>query len=82
MYGHQAQEQMLNTPNYQRNTNQNYNEVPPPTDPRANIKKSTFTGVGGEISWEIGTDIYILLYVKQITNVDRLYTIGTLLNTL
>ena len=29
MDGQQAHEKMLNITNYQRNTNQNYNEVPP-----------------------------------------------------
>ena len=32
-------------------------------------------GQGG-INWEIGTDIYTLLYIKQITNKDLLYTTG------
>ena len=31
---------------------------------------------GGEINWEIGTDIYILLQIKQITNKDLLYSTG------
>ena len=29
-----------------------------------------------EINWETGTDIYILLYTKQITNMDLLYSTG------
>ena len=31
---------------------------------------------GGGINWEIGTDIYTLLYIKQITNKDLLYSTG------
>ena len=31
-------------------------------------------GVG--INWETGTDIHILLYIKQITNKDLLYSTG------
>ena len=32
--------------------------------------------VGGGINWEIGNDIYTLLYIKQITNKDLLYNTG------
>ena len=31
---------------------------------------------GGGINWEIGIDIYTLLYIKQITNKDLLYSTG------
>ena len=31
---------------------------------------------GRRINWEIGTDIYTLLYIKQITNKDLLYSRG------
>ena len=31
---------------------------------------------GGGIKWEIGIDIYILLYIKQINNKDLLYSTG------
>ena len=31
---------------------------------------------GGGINWEFGIDIYTLLYIKQITNKDLLYSIG------
>ena len=31
---------------------------------------------GGGINWEIGIDIYALLYIKQITNKDLLYSTG------
>ena len=31
---------------------------------------------GGRINWEIGIDIYTLLYIKQITNKDLLYSTG------
>ena len=31
---------------------------------------------GRGINWEIGIDIYTLLYTKQITNKDLLYSIG------
>ena len=31
---------------------------------------------GGRINWEFGIDIYILLYLKQITNKDLLYSTG------
>ena len=42
---------------------------------------------GGGINWEIGIDIYTLLYIKYITNIDSyLFSLyiaqGTLLNTL
>ena len=30
----------------------------------------------GEINWEIRIDIYTLLYIKQITNKDLLYSTG------
>ena len=30
--------------------------------------------VGQRINWEIGTDIYTLLYMKQVTNKNLLYT--------
>ena len=33
-------------------------------------------GRGGGINWEIGIDIYTLLYIKQITNKDLLYSTG------
>ena len=33
-------------------------------------------GKGGEINWEIGIDIYTLLYTKQITYKDLLYSTG------
>ena len=32
-------------------------------------------GVGG-INWEIGIDIYTILYIKQITNKNLLYSTG------
>ena len=31
---------------------------------------------GGGINWETGIDIYTLLYIKQITNKDLLYSTG------
>ena len=31
---------------------------------------------GGRINWETGIDIYTLLYVKQITNKNLLYSTG------
>ena len=30
-------------------------------------------GVGGGMNWEIGIDIYKLIYIKQITNKNLLY---------
>ena len=33
-------------------------------------------GWEGGINWEIGIDIYILLYIKQITKKDLLYSTG------
>ena len=33
-------------------------------------------GQGGGIGWEFGTDMYTLLYLKQITNKDLLYSTG------
>ena len=33
-------------------------------------------GLGGEINWEIGIDIYTLLYIKQITNKKIMYNTG------
>ena len=32
--------------------------------------------VGGGINWEIGVDIYTLLYIKWVTNKDLLYSTG------
>ena len=32
---------------------------------------------GGRINWETGIDIYTLLYTKQFTNEDLLYSTGT-----
>ena len=34
------------------------------------------SGSGGEIDWEFGIDMYTLLYLKQITNKDLLYSTG------
>ena len=34
------------------------------------------TGKSRGIDWEIGTDIYTLLYIKQITNKHLLYSTG------
>ena len=39
-------------------------------------------GRGGGISWEIGTDIYTVLYTKQIIHKNLLYSTGALLSTL
>ena len=41
-------------------------------------KKQTYgyQGEKGGINWEIGIDIHILLYIKQITNKDILYSTG------
>ena len=33
-------------------------------------------GGGGGINWKTGVDIYTLLYIKQITNKDLLYSTG------
>ena len=33
-------------------------------------------GWGGGIDWEFGIDMYTLLYLKQITNKDLLYSTG------
>ena len=33
-------------------------------------------GEGREINWEIGTDIYRLPYIKQVTSKDLLYSTG------
>ena len=33
-------------------------------------------GGWGGMNWEIGIDIYTLLYIKQITNKDLLYSTG------
>ena len=33
-------------------------------------------GNGGKISWKLRIDIYTLLYIKQITNKDLLYSTG------
>ena len=38
--GQEAHEKMLNIPNYQRNANQNHNEVSPHTSQNASLKKS------------------------------------------
>ena len=39
-------------------------------------KTNLWSPVGGGINWEIGTDTYTLLYIKQITNKDLLYMTG------
>ena len=31
---------------------------------------------GGRINWEIGIDVYTLLYIKYVTNKDLLYNTG------
>ena len=31
---------------------------------------------GKDINWEIGTDIYMLLYIKQMTHKDLLHSTG------
>ena len=36
----------------------------------------TGAGQGGGIDWEFGIDMYTLLYLKQITNKDLLYSTG------
>ena len=33
-------------------------------------------GWGGEINWEVGIDMSTLLYIKQVTNEDLLYSTG------
>ena len=33
-------------------------------------------GKGGGVNWEIGIDIYTLLYIQQITNKDLLFSTG------
>ena len=33
-------------------------------------------GEKGEMNWEIGIDIYALIYIKQITNENLLYNTG------
>ena len=35
-----------------------------------------YQGGKGGINWEIGIDMYTLLYIKQITNKDLLYSTG------
>ena len=35
-----------------------------------------YGGEGGGREWEVGIDIYTLLYLKQITNKDLLYSTG------
>ena len=41
------------------------------------VRKNMVTrGNGGKISWKIRIDIYTLLYIKQITNKDLLYSTG------
>ena len=32
--------------------------------------------LGGKIDWELGIDTYTLLYLKEITNKDLLYSTG------
>ena len=36
-----------------------------------------YQGGKGGINWEIGIDIYTLLYIKQITNKDLMYSTGS-----
>ena len=40
------------------------------------VTKGESGGGEGEINWEIGTDIYTLLYIKYITDKDLLYSSG------
>ena len=35
-----------------------------------------YQGMGGGINWEFGIDIYTLLYIKQVTNNNLLYSTG------
>ena len=37
---------------------------------------------GGGMNWEIGIDIYILLFIQSITNEDLRYSTGTILGVL
>ena len=50
------------------------------TEIESQKQKTYFTvtkGKRGEgINWEIGTDIYTLLYIKQVTNKNLLYSTG------
>ena len=39
-------------------------------------------GKGCGVNWEIGIDIYTLLYIKKITNKNLRHNTGTLLNAL
>ena len=45
------------------------------------MRKQTYSYPGGEdgrrINWEIQIDIHTMLYIKQITNKDLLYSTGS-----
>ena len=42
----------------------------------AGLKKQNMTELEVGINWKFGIDIYTLLYIKQITNKDLLYSTG------
>ena len=49
------------------------------TKQKERYRKQTYGSQGGRgtgINWEIGIDIHTLLYIKQITNKDLLYSTG------
>ena len=55
------------------------NELTNKTEIESQMQKTTLWlpgGKGGGINWDIGIDIYTLLYIKQITNKDLLYSTG------
>ena len=44
--------------------------------PRCRKQIYVYQGIRGGIRWEIGTDIYTLQYIKQVTNKNPLYSTG------
>ena len=78
MDGQQPHEKMLNITNYQRNANQNYNEVPPHTSQNGHPsllslqitsagegveKREPSYTVGGNVNWYICGCLFVCLFV-------------------
>ena len=65
---------------YMQNLKTDANELIYRTEIESQMQKINFWLPGGKggggINWEIGIDIYTLLYIKQITHMDLLYSTG------
>ena len=58
---------------YQRTYSQNRNSL---KDFKIKLMVTKGEKLGGGTKWEVGTDIYMLLYVEGISNKDLLYSTG------